>query len=259
MLCVAADGVWSTVRALAGARARSRFTGQVAWRATRRLEGDDRALSAICAPDVVSAFLHPGFHLIAYPVRAGSAINLAAFTPGAELAEGWSSAPDASPLVAATRDVAGPLAALIASTAAWTAWPIHDVDMEIPWTASSGLALIGDAAHAMTPFAAQGAAMAIEDAETLAASIAAGPDTAASLASWERMRRRRVRRVARRGAFNRFVWHAGGAVAAARDLVLRARRPEKLAADLDWLYGWEPPVSDGGSSSGKAGSPPGVA
>jgi salicylate hydroxylase len=93
----------------------------------------------------------------------------------------------------------------------------------------------------MTPFAAQGAAMAIEDGWTLAATVvAASDDLAKALAAWEAARRPRVEKVARRGAFNRFAWHASGPVALARNLVLKTRSPEKLAADLDWLYGWEP-------------------
>ena len=135
---------------------------------------------------------------------------------------------------------ARPLAALAEEGAAWTAWPVHTADTEGPWTRAGGFALIGDAAHAMTPFAAQGAAMAIEDADTLAAFVAARPDRLASaLSGWEALRRPRIRRVAARGSFNRFVWHAAGPAAAARDLILRMRRPERFAADFDWLYGWD--------------------
>ena len=57
----------------------------------------------------------------------------------------------------------------------WLTWPLHTVEQKQPWTTPDGIALIGDAAHAMTPFAAQGAAMAIEDAATLAGSFAAFP------------------------------------------------------------------------------------
>ncbi len=90
----------------------------------------------------------------------------------------------------------------------------------------------------MTPFAAQGAAMAIEDSWTLAAAVSnAFNGLAPALAAWEQTRRRRIQRVARRGAFNRFVWHAAGPVAWARNRVLAARSPESLRADMDWLFG----------------------
>lgn len=83
--------------------------------------------------------------------------------------------------------------------------------------------------------------MAIEDAVTLADMVAESPASmATALAQWEATRRPRIQRVARRGALNRFAWHAGGPVALARDLFLRTRSPERLAADMDWLYGWEP-------------------
>ncbi|TIX37093.1 MAG: salicylate hydroxylase, partial [Mesorhizobium sp.] len=104
----------------------------------------------------------------------------------------------------------------------------------------AGTALIGDAAHAMTPFAAQGAAMAIEDAAMLADMVADFPDDPGqSLAVWENLRRPRIAKVLRRGALNRLAWHAWGPVAIARNLVLATRPAEKLAADLDWLYGRE--------------------
>ena len=88
--------------------------------------------------------------------------------------------------------------------------------------------------------------MAIEDAESLAEAVAAGGDLGKALTGWSTARRRRVLRVARRGAFNQFTWHAAGPIAVARNLVLRALGPERLAAQLDWLYGWD---KGGGSAT----------
>ena len=103
----------------------------------------------------------------------------------------------------------------------------------------------------MTPYAAQGAAMGIEDAFTLADAVAgAGPDAGEALAAWEAERRARVNRVIRRGALNRLAWHASGPVALARNLFLRTRSPERLAADLDWLYGWRAPHRESVENAG---------
>jgi salicylate hydroxylase len=244
MLLVVADGVWSDLRRLVGDQSKSRFAGQVAWRRTIRAESPaGRSLAQLGIGGVVTAFLAPGFHLVAYPVRGGAALNLVAFTRGAPMGASWSGTMDTQLLKDAMRRTAPALSKLADDTGEWLVWPLHAVPQGGPWTAPGGIALIGDAAHAMTPYAAQGAAMAIEDAETLAGHVLARPDSlAAALATWERERRKRVGRVARRGRLNKMAWHAAGPVAAARNLVLRMRGPEKLATGLDWLYGWKPPA-----------------
>jgi salicylate hydroxylase len=246
-LLVGADGVWSSVRGLAcstkgTAPSRSHFSGELAWRATVAVDSAaGQTFAAIGAKDCVTTFLHPGFHMVAYPVSKGAAFNLAAFTKGDRIAEGWSGNADAGILTNALRGTAAELSRLVEQAAPWTAWPIHTVDPQQSWITPNGIALIGDAAHAMTPFAAQGAAMAIEDAAMLADIIADFPgDPAQSLQIWQNLRRPRVARVARRGAVNRLAWHAAGPVAIARNLFLKMRTSEKLAADLDWLYGWQP-------------------
>ena len=238
-LLVAADGVWSRLRQAHAKAAQSRFTGHIAWRRTVTADSPEGAILAdVGAARVVTAFLHPKFHLVAYPVNGGASFNLVAFTPGQAMAESWSERGDASALKKAMRRTAPALAKLAEDGSAWTFWPIHTVETTGPWTAP-GFALIGDAAHAMTPFAAQGAAMAIEDAETLAAAAGRSSDLASSLAAWEARRRPRVAAVRRRGAFNRFVWHASGPIGLVRNLFLQLRSSESLAADMDWLYGWD--------------------
>lgn len=242
-LLVGADGVWSSVRGLAGSKsgfASSHFSGELAWRATVATDSPaGQAFAAIGAADCVTTFLHPGFHMVAYPVRKGSAFNLAAFTRGERIAEGWSGHADPAILGGAMRGTVQALGRLVALAGPWTAFPIHTVEQP-RWASPQGIALIGDAAHAMTPFAAQGAAMAIEDAAMLANLVADFPgDPKQSLTIWENLRRRRVEKVRKRGALNRLAWHAWGPVAIARNLVLATRPAEKLGADLDWLYGWE--------------------
>jgi salicylate hydroxylase len=240
-LLIGADGVWSSLREQGDASRRSRFTGQIAWRRTLTSDSPDaRALRETGAADVVTAFLAPRLHMVVYPIRRGNALNLAAFTAGENLDRDWSGRADPQGLVSAMASTDPVLAELASDEAAWTAWPIHTVDTAPPWTAAGGLALIGDAAHATTPFAAQGAAMAIEDAYRLAAHVSDRPgDLPTALFSWEAERRARIRRVLRRGALNRFAWHASGLPALARNLFLKLRSPESLAADLDWLYGWD--------------------
>lgn len=244
-LLVGADGVWSTLRGLAGEKGKSRFSGSIAWRATVRSDGPAGAvLSRMTSANSVAVFVHPRVHLIVYPLRGGNTLNLVAVTSGPSPGQSWNAQPDRSQLAEAVSGCAKEIHALIEIVASWTAWPIHTVRFDGPWTLGGAFALIGDAAHAMTPFAAQGAAMAIEDAVTLADS-AANSSAADALDAWEAARRARIAKVARRGALNRFAWHAAGPVAFARDLFLRLRPPERLAADLDWLYGWRVPAARG--------------
>lgn len=241
-LFVAADGVWSHSRRLVGPNEKSRFSGSLAWRTTLLADSDvGRHFAAFSSPETVTTYLHGGFHLVAYPIRAAKAINLAAFTPGRAITEHWAGETSPDALRQAMRDAAPQLAELADKAAPWTIWPLHTVDASRPWTAPGGIALIGDAAHAMTPFAAQGAAMAIEDAYMLADAVASATSTAQALSQWEAARKPRVAQVARRGALNHFAWNASGPVALARNLFLKLKSPDSLAADMDWLYGWTPP------------------
>ena len=243
-LVVAADGVWSSLREPVSGVTSSRYSGYLAWRAV--LPAGDGLVSWLPSADRVTTFLHRRFHLVAYPLRGGDTINLVALSKGPRMAHGWSNTADTALLARAMRGADPRLLALVEAGAPWTAWPLHEVPAGGSWIDAGGIALIGDAAHAMTPFAAQGAAMAIEDAAVLAACVAQSPaDTALALRRYDRLRHERVERVARRGAFNRFAWHAAGPIAFGRDLVLAMRPPGALAADMDWLYGWDAETATG--------------
>lgn len=237
-LLIGADGVWSRLRGLLGGQP-CRQAGHTAWRTVIA-----RDAAGALDRDVVTAFLDPRFHLVAYPVRGGRDLNLVAITrnrAGADRAEHgqWAAKADPAALHAAMGGTGALLHGLVATARAWTVWPLMEVPEQGAWH-KGRVVLIGDAAHAMTPHAAQGAGMAIEDAFVLAARVAAaGDDLEPALARFEAERRPRVARARRRGRFNRFVWHAWGPIALGRDLVLSVRSPEKVAADFDWLYGWK--------------------
>ena len=105
------------------------------------------------------------------------------------------------------------------------------------------IALLGDAAHAMLPFAAQGAGMAIEDAAVLAKALSdsAGENTAAipaALKRYGRLRRARVLQVQRAARRSGRIYHLTGPLALARDLTIRALGPKRMLARQDWIYDW---------------------
>jgi salicylate hydroxylase len=241
-LLVGADGVASTVRNLGTRAAPPKYSGYAAWRATVRGNSDvGEALATIMPSDCVTVCAHPRFHLVGYPIRGGAAINLVAVVNSQSAGErkpGERGDPEI--LARAMRRTAEPLSSLARAVEPWTLWPIREVPPDHPWTSGAGVALIGDAAHALTPFAAQGAAMAIEDAMVLANLFAAMPDdVAGALSRYEALRRPRIRRVEARGRFNRFAWHAWGPIALARNILLRQRSGKQLADELDWLYGFD--------------------
>jgi len=237
---IGADGVWSRLRRAMPGALPARYSGNVAW---RFLVPYGKA-PAFLNPRTVTAFLAPKAHLVAYPLAEIEAFNIVAIHAQAEApASGWLRRGDTVAHLERNAAFAGwhaGLRQLLAEARDPLVWPLFECP-DGAWTDRQKTVLIGDAAHAMTPFAAQGAAMAIEDAALLAQRLAAGEDLSETLRRFEADRRERIAKVRSRGAFNRFAYHARGPLALARNLVLSLRRPESLAGDLDWLYGYHTP------------------
>lgn len=239
-ILVAADGVWSRLRQSVPGALPARYSGTVAWRFLVPYGLAPPFLN----PRTVTAFLGPQAHLVAYPLAESQAFNIVAIHQLAEAPpEGWSRQGDAMArkrLLDAFSGWHTGIRRLLNDAQEPLMWPLFECP-DGAWTDGRETVLIGDAAHAMTPFAAQGAAMAIEDAALLAHVLADGTDSAQALRRFETTRRERVARVRSRGAFNRFAYHARGPIALGRNLVLALRGPQSLAADLDWLYGYRTP------------------
>ncbi|WP_108002855.1 FAD-dependent oxidoreductase [Mycoplana dimorpha] len=239
-LTIAADGVWSTMRTAVPGAAPARFSGYIAWRFSVPFASAPHFLDARC----VTAWVGPSAHLVAYPLLEAKAFNLVAIHQGPAGRHDWSTPPAAAGAALRVEAFSGwneAIVALLRNADAPLAWPLYECG-DGRWFDGNGLILIGDAAHATTPFAAQGAAMAIEDAAELAAAVAGAADANIALAAFETARRKRLRRVRARADFNRFAYHARGPIALARDAVLALRSQASLAADFDWLYGYRPAI-----------------
>lgn len=234
-LVIGADGVWSRTRARIPGAPKAHFSGNIAWRFT--MAGDNAP--GFLDPSNVTAFLGPKTHLVCYPLKEIGGFNVVAIAAGLDPGETWSAegSERQGRMLAEQFSAWHPeIRTLLSNLRGATFWPLYQAGPG-RWQNGRDTALIGDAAHAMMPFAAQGAAMAIEDAFELAGLVANTPLPEA-LATYERVRQARAARVGKRGAFNRFAYHARGPIRIARDLVLATRSPQSLAADLDWLYGY---------------------
>lgn len=233
---IGADGLWSAVRRHLDPATQPCFTGLIAWRGTveNRLPLDQ------ACPPRVQIWMGSNAHLVTYPIAHGEQTNVVAISSGAWQDQGWS--------VPATAAEAGaaftascwsePARDIIASVTQWRKWALFTLPASATWT-DARVALLGDAAHAMLPFAAQGAGMAIEDAAVLAECLSedAG-DIPSALRRYAGLRRERVARVQNLARQNGRIYHLAGPLATARDLAMKLLGGRRLMMRQNWVYDW---------------------
>ena len=241
---VGADGIWSSVRRHLFPEVQPQFSGLIAWRGTLEATQLPREYASLR----VQLWMGPNAHLVAYPISGARQINIVAVVPGEWNRPGWSAPADGIELKNAFASARWPGSArmMIGAVDAWKKFALYTVPDGGEWT-KGAIALLGDAAHAMLPFAAQGAGMAIEDAAVLARCLGegggAGENTAgiaAALKRYARLRRARVARVQRLARQQGRIYHLTGPAALARDLAIKAIGPRRLLARQDWIYDWRP-------------------
>jgi len=241
---VAADGGYSRMRQLVLTDGLPQPTGHLAYRAM--VEQD--SLPAALRSQQVTAWLGPKLHVVQYPVRAGRWLNVVAIVHGHVQGEmsHWDHSANANDLQRCLAHTCAPLQSLVAAIARWRLWPLS---IRPPMSgahqhAKGRVVLIGDAAHPMVPYLAQGAGMAIEDAAALTHALSQGgfftddgDGTAvpALLAQFAQSRWQRNARVQARAIRNGEIFHATGALRWGRDLAMQLLGESLL--DMPWLYG----------------------
>lgn len=232
-LVLGADGLHSPLRRLLeGARAPF-FTGQVAWRAL--IPGDG-------GPPVAQVFMGPGCHLVSYPLRGGRLRNIVAVQERAAwAAEGWNHPDDPAALRAAFAGFGGPVPGWLDAVGPVFLWGLFRHPVATRWSDGAGrAALLGDAAHPTLPFMAQGANMALEDAWTLAASLARhAADPARALAAYGAARAPRVRKVVEMANANARNYHLRAPLAPVAHGLLRLAgrlKPDMALGRYRWIY-----------------------
>jgi salicylate hydroxylase len=238
---VGADGGWSLVRQLLLTDGTPEPTGHLAYRAMV-LQAD---LPAHLRSDLVTVWLGPKLHVVQYPVRGGEWLNVVAIVHGQVQGDmsHWDHSANAQDLRRAMAMVCEQLGALVSSIAHWRLWPLSIREPMLGWheQASGRVALLGDAAHPMVPYLAQGAGMAIEDAAALAWALApsansgSGPvNVVECLQRYAQVRWARNAHVQARAIKNGQIFHATGVMRWGRDMAMKLLGERLL--DMPWLY-----------------------
>jgi salicylate hydroxylase len=230
---IGADGLWSTVRGLIVDDGKPRVSGHIAYRAV------------LATPEVPerlrlgSMVIWAGekTHLVHYPLRSGEITNLVAVFHSNRCEEGWDSYGDPAELRQRFAGTCSEVQTMLAKIEDWRMWVLCDREPIKNWSRGR-MTLIGDAAHPMLQYLAQGAGMAVEDAVCLADKVVERRgDYAAAFLDYQAARYLRTGRVQIMARVYGEVYHAAGVVREVRNQWLGARTPQQGMAGMDWLYG----------------------
>ena len=229
---IGADGLWSKVRESIVGEGAPRVSGHIAYRAVIPIE------------EVPEAYLRTAMnlwcghknHLVQYPLRGGKLFNLVAVFHSDRYVEGWNTEGDPEELKQRFAGTCDTVQELLAKIDSWRMWVLCDREPVKEW--SRGLAtLVGDAAHPMLQYLAQGACMAIEDAVVLADEVArCSDDIASAFQAYQQRRYLRTGRCQIMARVHGEFYHATGVTAELRNAMLASRTPEQSYEGLAWLY-----------------------
>jgi 2-polyprenyl-6-methoxyphenol hydroxylase-like FAD-dependent oxidoreductase len=230
---IGCDGVWSKIREQIVGDGKPRVSGHIAYRAVlKRAEvpGD------LWQPDVI-LWAGPRTHLVHYPLRRGELYNLVAVFHSDRYVEGWNAAADADLLWAHFKGQRPEVLRMLERIETWRMWVLCDREPVKDWT-KGRVTLLGDAAHPMLQYLAQGACMATEDAVWLAEKMAEQPDDLpAAFKAYVEQRYLRTAQVQIMARVYGDFYHARGPTAELRDRMLGGRSTEQALDGMAWLYG----------------------
>jgi salicylate hydroxylase len=236
-LLIGADGLHSQVRQALNGRVAPFFTGQVAWRAL--IPGDG-------GPNVAEVHMGPGRHLVSYPLRGGALRNIVAVEERRKWAdEGWSLRDDPVEMRLAFERFSPRLRGWLDQVQDVWLWGLFRHPLAAVWQRvlpGGAVAILGDAAHPTLPFLAQGAAMGLEDAWVLAASLAQHDSLGAGLAAYQAARAPRTARIVQAASSNARAYHLRGLPRAVAHTGLRLGgwlAPDMALRRFDWLYAFD--------------------
>jgi salicylate hydroxylase len=229
---VGADGLWSKVRNHLLGDGRPRVSGHIAYRAVL----PTAEMPAHLRWPSMTIWAGEKTHLVHYPLRGGALFNLVAVFHSDRYEEGWDSYGDAAELHQRFAGTCDEVRALLAKIESWRMWVLCDRNPVKEWSRGR-VTLLGDAAHPMLQYLAQGACMAIEDAVCLADQLAeAHGDVPAALVAYQNARYLRTGRVQITARVFGEVLHASGVARELRAMMFAARDPQQSREAMAWLY-----------------------
>jgi salicylate hydroxylase len=230
---VGCDGMWSKVREKVIGDGKPNVSGHIAYRAVLKR---DEVPDDLWNPDVV-LWAGPRTHLVTYPLRRGEIYNLVAVFHSKRYVEGWNTEANASDLWEHFKGQRPEVMRMLERIETWRMWVLCDREPVKDWS-QGRVTLLGDAAHPMLQYLAQGACMATEDAVALADRVAESPDDpAAAFRDYVQQRYLRTARVQIMARVYGDFYHARGPAAELRNQMLGSRTPEQSYDGIAWLYG----------------------
>jgi salicylate hydroxylase len=229
---IGADGLWSIIRERVVGDGKPLVSGHIAFRAVLERE---QVPDDLWRPDVV-LWAGPRTHLVHYPLRRGELFNLVAVFHSDRYEEGWNAEGSLSELMIHFRGERPEVLRLLEKIETWRMWVLCDREPIKEWS-KGRVTLLGDSAHPMLQYLAQGANMAIEDAVQLANEVAIRPDDLpAAFQAYQQARYLRTARVQIMSRVYGAFYHAAGPTAELRNQMLGSRTPEQAYQSSEWLY-----------------------
>jgi salicylate hydroxylase len=251
---IGADGVWSTIRSQLVGDGKPRVSGHIAYRAvlpTREMPERLRWRS-------MTIWAGEKTHLVHYPLRVGELFNLVAVFHSDRFTEGWDAFGDVQELHERFAGTCEQVRTLLQKIESWRMWVLCDRAPIKEWSRGR-VTLLGDAAHPMLQYLAQGANLAIEDAVCLADQLdREDGDFAAAARAYQNLRYLRTGRMQIMARLYGEVYHASGVVREVRNHVLGERTPEQAYESMAWIYdyGAPPRATRGAAHTGPVRSDP---
>jgi 3-hydroxybenzoate 6-monooxygenase len=229
---IGADGLWSTVRAQIVGDGAPRVSGHIAYRAVLPISEVPPELRS----NTMTLWAGAKTHLVHYPLRGGELFNLVAVFHSDRYVEGWDAVGDAEELHHRFRDAVPTVKALLSKIDTWRMWVLCDREPIREWS-KGNVTLLGDAAHPMLQYMAQGACMAMEDAIVLADEMAAtADDPSSAFVRYQERRYLRTGKVQMSARLYGEFYHACGVNRELRNQFLQSRSLAQTLDGMAWLY-----------------------